>query len=120
LFGGILRSTVGCLFFGTPFKGTNFATLAAESQEIMKMFGMNVIDGPDLLRVMQPHPHNDFLTKLRDDLDHVAGRLSPRIELCCFYELKEIDIEKTIAGLIGMVAQNLFRTFVSEVSSALR
>lgn len=112
-FGGILGSTVGCLFFGTPFGGTNFAALAAKSQEIMKMFGMNVIDSADLLRVMQTENH--FLAKLSRDIRQLAGGLSPCIQLCCFYELRDIDIEKMIVGPIGKAAQSLLQKFASKV-----
>ena len=94
LFPLMFEAITGCLFFGTPFAGTKAAAAAAMLASIGEK--MDLATSSKLLDMMKPD--DEGLNELRNDFVRLAGKLTPKIELFCFYEEQPTDFAQ-LAGL---------------------
>lgn len=75
----IATCTMGCVFFGAPFKGTDMVKLALLYTEV---FGKDAFDS--LLAFMRAEK-NDTLEELREDFVEYCKKLSPSVDRSPFY-----------------------------------
>ncbi|TLD32706.1 hypothetical protein PspLS_01007 [Pyricularia sp. CBS 133598] len=102
LYGDILPCVTGCLFFGVPFNGTSFTALPKLLEQI-EDYGTGSGSHDSLLRILEPGFRNPYLRKLREDFKELAARISPGIQLLCFYEELDIDAKRILSDL-GLAA----------------
>jgi len=94
LFPLMFEAITGCLFFGTPFSGTKAAAAAA----MLAAIGEKIDVATSSKLLDQLKPDDESLNELRNDFVRLAGKLTPKIELFCFYEEQPTDFAK-LAGL---------------------
>ncbi len=77
----MFETIAGCLFFGTPFNGAPAAAAAA----MLSQMGEKVEQATSskLLDLMKPG--DESLNELRNEFVRLAGKLTPKVELFCFY-----------------------------------
>lgn len=85
-FESILTCTVGCLFFGAPFRGTNMAKIALLYSSV---FGIEAYES--LLSFMRAEK-NDALDEVTHDFMEICSKLTPPIDLFCAYEQVPTDV----------------------------
>ncbi|PIB00567.1 Ankyrin repeat domain-containing protein 17 [Cercospora beticola] len=79
-FEAIVTCTVGCAFFGAPFRGSNMAKLALMYSSV---FGNEAYES--LLSFMRSEK-NDTLEEVTHDFMEISNKLVPPIDLFCAYE----------------------------------
>ncbi|KAI9696893.1 MAG: hypothetical protein M1820_007968 [Bogoriella megaspora] len=89
-YGSLLTCVTACAFFGTPFLGTKMATHGEGFSNVLKAFGKDTDDA--LFKFMAYG--NPTVTKLRSDFISLITRVSPSIQVVCFYEKLPIDYDK--------------------------
>lgn len=82
----VVTCTTGCVFFGSPFRGTNMAKLALM---INSSFGSDAYES--LISFMRAEK-NDALDEVTNDFMEITKLLNPTIELLCVYEQVGTDI----------------------------
>ncbi|KAM0560007.1 hypothetical protein ACHAPJ_003964 [Fusarium lateritium] len=93
-FPGMFEDIAGCAFFGTPFHGAEAASLACMLSEVGEKVGQATTSS--LLKIMKPD--DEGLNELRKEFIRLAVKISPKIELCGFWE----EQPTTIKDLSGM------------------
>ncbi|RFU76297.1 multiple ankyrin repeats single kh domain-containing [Trichoderma arundinaceum] len=94
LFPIMFEATTACIFFGTPFSGAPIAAAAAMYAYFAEKVDMAF--SSKLLDLMKPG--DEELRQLTHDFMRLAGKISPKIELFCFWEEHPTDFSQ-IAGL---------------------
>lgn len=92
----MFEATAGCIFFGSPFNGAQAASVAAMFSYVGEKFNQAMTS--KLLELMKPGDAS--LRELRGDFMRLVGKLSPKIELYCFWENHDTDIAKMAADFI--------------------
>lgn len=87
----IFPSVVGCVFLGTPFRGTKSQTKASLLAEMAQSVGLGLNSG--LVRLLEEG--SEVLSDLLDDFVTVAKEANMR--LFCFFEQHESDIMKLLS-----------------------
>ncbi|KAF4973196.1 hypothetical protein FSARC_448 [Fusarium sarcochroum] len=93
-FPGMFEDIAGCAFFGTPFHGAEAASLACMLSEVGEKVGQATTSS--LLKIMKPD--DETLNELRKEFIRLTIKISPKIELCGFWE----EHPTTIKDLSGM------------------
>ncbi|KAK5707221.1 hypothetical protein LTR17_020910 [Elasticomyces elasticus] len=83
----VVTCTMGCLFFGAPFKGSEMAKVALLYSSV---FGSDAYES--LLSFMRTEK-NDTLDEVTNDFMEISGKLAPPIELICVYEQVPTDVD---------------------------
>jgi hypothetical protein len=98
----ILNSTVGCVFFGAPFRGSNMARMALLYNSV---FGNEAYES--LLTFMRTEK-NDTLEEVTNDFMEISSKLVPPIELLCIWEQmpSEVQYSKKIADKLPGLLQH--------------
>src|SRR4051812_5991221 len=86
----------GCIFFGTPFDGANAAGAALMFAQVSEKLNLDQATSSKLLDLMKPG--DEGLRDIKNDFMRLTTKMSPKIELFCFYEEKPTDWAKQ-AGL---------------------
>lgn len=76
----IVNATVGCAFFGVPFKGSDMAKIALLHSSV---FGQDAYES--LLAFMRTEK-NDTLDEVTSDFMEICTRLVPPVDLFCAWE----------------------------------
>lgn len=82
----ILTCTMGCVFFGAPFKGSDMAKIALLYSNI---FGNEAYQS--LLSFMKTEK-NDVLDEVTEDFMEISHKLAPPISLVCVWEQVPTDV----------------------------
>ena len=82
----MVTCTVGCVFFGSPFRGSNLANLALLTSSV---FGADAYEA--LLEFMRTEK-NDTLDEVTNDFMEISNKLAPPIELFCAWEQVPTDV----------------------------
>lgn len=82
----IVTCTMGCAFFGAPFKGSEMAKVALLYSSV---FGNDAYES--LLSFMRTET-NDTLDEVVSDFMEIREKLVPKIELFCAYEEVPTDV----------------------------
>lgn len=92
MYRNIYDSTVGLIFFGTPFRGTNTLTIAKIVELAEQEFGKDQVLG----KALRTSEENDeALAGLVDDyLLTTIGGIKPTV--ACFFELIETNVAKIV------------------------
>ncbi|KAK5125182.1 hypothetical protein LTR85_000858 [Meristemomyces frigidus] len=109
----IATCTMGCAFFGVPFRGTEMAKIALLYSS---MFGNEAYEA--LLTFMRTEK-NDTLDEVREDFVEFCGKLNPPVDLFCAYEEVPSDVSFS-SRLIpkGLLQHKYFATPVRAVTGA--
>lgn len=92
----MLEATTGCVFFGSPFRGAQAASVAALFAQVGERFGMATTS--KLLDLMRPE--DPSLMELRSEFLRLVNELSTKIGLFCFWEEQSVDVAKMGAEFI--------------------
>ncbi|KAK4573996.1 hypothetical protein LTR86_001757 [Recurvomyces mirabilis] len=100
----IATCTMGCLFFGVPFRGTEMARIALMYSSV---FGSDAYEA--LLTFMKAEK-NDVLDEVREDFVEFCNKLVPAIEVYCFWEQVSSDVAYStdIAQKLGKLGQHKY------------
>jgi hypothetical protein len=93
----MFEATAGCVFFGSPFNGAQAASVAAMFSVVGERFGQATTS--KLLDLMKPGDAS--LRELRGDFMRLVTKLSPKIELYCFWENHDTDMAKMASEFIA-------------------
>ncbi|QIW94960.1 hypothetical protein AMS68_000478 [Peltaster fructicola] len=102
----IVTCTMGCIFFGTPFRGSNMAKIALMYSSV---FGNEAYES--LLQFMKAEK-NDTLEEVVADFVEISAKANPPIDLYCVYEeepTKTSYAEKGISKMNGLLQHNFFK-----------
>ncbi|RYC59947.1 hypothetical protein CHU98_g6255 [Xylaria longipes] len=107
-------------FFGTPFGGAPVASAAAMYANVAEKIGLAT--SSKLLDLMKEG--DEGLRELKHEFMRLVGKLSPKIELFCFYEEKPTDFSKmaglpALFGLTKAAIPKQYAEFVSRDSATL-
>lgn len=101
----ITTCTTGCMFFGSPFQGTDMAKMALYYNYV---FGKESYEA--LLEFMRPD-QGGSLEEVTQEFMELKDRLRPPIQVCCAYETVPTDftsyISKATQRMPGIFTQNL-------------
>ena len=94
----LIACIAGCVFFGTPFLGTDMASLAEHlaSSRVFAGFATET----SLLKTLAMG--NDFLRHMRREFTRLVTRTKPDIQIVCFYEEVEIGLA-TLRNTFGFL-----------------
>ncbi|KAH0492017.1 hypothetical protein TgHK011_003415 [Trichoderma gracile] len=120
LFPIMFEATTACIFFGTPFGGAPVASVAAMYAHFAEK--VDVAFSSKLLELMKPG--DEELRQLTHDFMRLAGKISPKIELFCFWEEHPTDFSKmaglpSLFGLTKSLIPKQYAEFVSRDSATL-
>ena len=87
----IFMSVVGCIFLGTPFRGTKSQTKASLLAEMAQTVGLGMNSG--LVKLLEEG--SEVLRDLLDDF--VALAMHHHLRLFCFFEQHESDMIRLIS-----------------------
>jgi hypothetical protein len=105
-FEGLLTCTVGCIFFGAPFKGSVMANIALYYSSI---FGNEAYDS--LLYFMKTEK-NDTLDEITEDFMEINDKLTPPITLVCVWEQVPTAVsysERFVSSLPKLMQHKAFK-----------
>jgi hypothetical protein len=105
----IATCTMGCLFFGTPFRGTNMAKLALAYSSV---FGNEAYES--LLEFMKAEK-NDALDEVTHDFIEISNKLSPAIDILCVWEKVATSVDYSERIIPALLQQKLFKTGVKKI-----
>jgi hypothetical protein len=109
-----LSCIAGCLFFGTPFKGSHATGKAVVLADLLEK-----VNYASLSRVLTfLEPGNEALDELRSDFVRISNKLEPSIGTVCFHELKKTEYTKGFLKWVG-VGKLTAEIVVSEASATL-
>lgn len=116
----MFEAIAAATFFGTPFGGAPVASAAAMYAYAAEKIGLAT--SSKLLDLMKEG--DEGLRELRHEFMRLAGKLSQKIDLFCFYEEKPTDFSKipglpTLFGLTKAVIPKQYAEFVSRDSATL-
>jgi hypothetical protein len=92
----MLEATTGCIFFGSPFRGAQAASVAALFAQVGEKLGLATTS--KLLDLMKPE--DTGLMELRSDFLRLVNDLSTKIAIFCFWEEQTVDVAKMGADFI--------------------
>ncbi|KAL6856814.1 ankyrin repeat-containing domain protein [Trichoderma novae-zelandiae] len=120
LFPITFEATTACIFFGTPFGGAPVASVAAMYAHFAEK--VDVAFSSKLLELMKPG--DEELRQLTHEFMRLAGKISPKIDLFCFWEEHPTDFSKmaglpTLFGLTKALIPKQYAEFVSRDSATL-
>ncbi|KAI0541034.1 hypothetical protein GGR58DRAFT_458865 [Xylaria digitata] len=116
----MFEAIAAATFFGTPFGGAPVASAAAMYAYAAEKIGQAT--SSKLLDLMKEG--DEGLRELKHEFMRLAGKISPRIELFCFYEEKPTDFSKiaglpSLFGLTKAMIPKQYAEFVSRDSATL-
>ncbi|KAI1738519.1 hypothetical protein F4680DRAFT_425179 [Xylaria scruposa] len=116
----MFEAIAAAAFFGTPFGGAAAASAAAMYAHIAEKIGLAT--SSKLLDLMKEG--DEGLRELKHEFMRLSGKLSPKIELFCFYEEKPTDFSKiaglpTLFGLTKAAIPKQYADFVTRDSATL-
>ncbi|KAI0398353.1 hypothetical protein F5Y17DRAFT_412009 [Xylariaceae sp. FL0594] len=116
----MFEAIAAAVFFGTPFGGAPVASVAAMYAFAAERMG--TATSSKLLDLMRPG--DEALRELKHEFMRLAGKISPRIELLCFWEEQFTDFSKmaglpSLYGLAKLVIPKNLQEFVSAESAVL-
>ncbi|KAM7213105.1 hypothetical protein V8F06_011528 [Rhypophila decipiens] len=123
-FPNIYESIVGCVTFGTPFDGAPVADIAQQWAQINEKLGTSI--NSKLLDLLKPG--NEALRELKNEFVRYIKKLTPNVELYCFYEQKETKWDDVVAKLastdfppesLAKLQLKEYREFVSRESATI-
>ncbi|KAK6542248.1 hypothetical protein TWF694_006211 [Orbilia ellipsospora] len=94
IFGKMFEAITGCIFFGTPFDGAHAAAAATMFSQASEFFHLDQATHSKLLDLLKPG--DEGLRDIKNDFMRLSTKISPKIELFCFYEEKPTDWTKEI------------------------
>lgn len=107
LYNDMLQTTTGCVFFGTPFLGTEMAGYASKVANMGQRLNMAL--NSKLLALMEPE--DATLQTLRNDFSKLVAKMNPGIRILVFWEAKETDIEELLEKYVGGAASFILFPF---------
>ncbi|KAI2623140.1 hypothetical protein GGR54DRAFT_37967 [Hypoxylon sp. NC1633] len=116
----LFEAIAAAIFFGTPFNGAPVASVAAMYAFFAEKVG--AATSSKLLDLMKPG--DEGLRELKHEFMRLVGKLSPKIELMCFYEEKPTDFSKlaglpSFFGLSKLAIPKSYADFVTRDSATL-
>ena len=96
---GILDSTTGLMFFGTPFRGAGGMSQAEMLEAARREYEENQVQG-EVLNILVPG--NEFLQDLVDKFSKTLSK-QDKVEIACFYELKSSNVGAIVGGRLMTV-----------------
>ncbi|KAI1503617.1 hypothetical protein F5X99DRAFT_99738 [Biscogniauxia marginata] len=116
----MFEAIAASVFFGTPFDGAPVASVAAMYKNLAEKVGSAT--SSKLLDLMKPG--DEGLRELKHEFMRLVGKLSPKIELMCFYEEQPTDFSKfaglpSLFGLTKLAIPKEYAEFVSRDSATL-
>ncbi|KAI1485550.1 hypothetical protein F5X96DRAFT_659519 [Biscogniauxia mediterranea] len=116
----MFEAIAASVFFGTPFDGAPIASVAAMYKHLAEKVGSAT--SSKLLDLMKPG--DEALRELKHEFMRLVGKLSPKIDLMCFYEEQPTDFSKFVGlpalfGLAKLAIPNEYAEFVSRNSATL-
>ncbi|KAL2876056.1 hypothetical protein SGCOL_008760 [Colletotrichum sp. CLE4] len=120
IFPRLFECIAGCAFFGTPFGGAQVAAVASMLGDVGEQLGYTKSSA--LVKMMTPG--DESLNELRGDFLRLALKLSPAVQLFCFYENHPTDFTQTKLGptmskIAKAVVPKKLQDFVSRESATL-
>ncbi|OLN82235.1 Ankyrin repeat domain-containing protein 17 [Colletotrichum chlorophyti] len=120
IFPRMFECIAGCAFFGTPFGGAHVAAVASMLGDIGEQLGYT--KSSTLVKMMTPG--DESLNELKGDFLRLAFKLSPVVQLFCFYENHPTDFTQERYGaamskIAKTVVPKKFQDFVSRESATL-
>ncbi|KAF9882373.1 hypothetical protein CkaCkLH20_00409 [Colletotrichum karsti] len=94
VFPRMFECIAGCAFFGTPFGGTEIAATASMLGDFGEQLGYTKSSA--LVKMMTPG--DESLNELKNDFLRLALKLSPAVQLFCFYENHPTDFTQEKYG----------------------
>ncbi|KAJ6263870.1 Ankyrin-1 [Drechslerella dactyloides] len=117
LFGKMFEAISGCIFFGTPFDGAHAAAAASMFSRVSEVFGLDAATSSKLLDLMKPG--DEGLRDIKNDFMRLTTKMSPKIELFCFYEEKPTDWSRQAGLPFSVPLPKKFEDFVTRESATL-
>ncbi|OHE95305.1 hypothetical protein CORC01_09450 [Colletotrichum orchidophilum] len=120
IFPRLFECIAGCAFFGTPFGGAQVAAVASMLGYVGEQLGYTKSSA--LVKMMTPG--DESLNELRGDFLRLALKLSPAVQLFCFYEIHQTDFTQEKYGAAmskitkAVIPKNL-QDFVPRASATL-
>lgn len=116
----MFEAIAAAIFFGTPFNGAPVASVAAMYAYLAEKAG--TASTSKLLDLMKPG--DEGLRELKHEFMRLVGKLSPKIDLLCFYEEQPTDFGKMaglpdLFGMSKLVIPKSYADFVSRDSATL-
>ncbi|KAJ8125223.1 hypothetical protein O1611_g8416 [Lasiodiplodia mahajangana] len=116
----MFEAIAAAAFFGTPFGGAPVASVAAMYAYAAEKIGLAT--SSKLLDLMKEG--DEGLRELKHEFMRLVGKISPKIELFCFYEEKPTDFSKmaglpALFGLTKSLIPKQYADFVSRDSATL-
>lgn len=99
---GVFASTIGLVFFGTPFRGAEGMSqveMLAAAQREYEQDGIQ----PEVLKILEPG--NEFLQEVLDQFGKTRG-LANKARVACFYELKSSNGGRIVGKADRTVGQH--------------
>ncbi|KAI2468563.1 hypothetical protein F4781DRAFT_397638 [Annulohypoxylon bovei var. microspora] len=97
---GILKSTSGIVFLGTPFRGSHESFYTATDLRLTVAISMAAETSGMLLKYLQSnHNEDDQLEELFQGFCEMVKQFHSKIETMCFYETHRTDFSKIITQL---------------------
>ncbi|KAI1414542.1 hypothetical protein F5Y13DRAFT_197539 [Hypoxylon sp. FL1857] len=117
----MFEAIAAAIFFGTPFGGAPVASAAAMYAYCAEKIGAAY--SSKLLDLMRPE--DEGLRELVHEFMRLVGKLSPKIDLLCFYEEQPTDFSKmaglpSLFGLSKLAIPKSYAEFVSRSSATLQ
>ena len=103
-FSSMFETFAGCVFFGTPFRGAEAASVAAMIADIGEKLGK--ARASKLLDLMKPD--SSELYELTNEFTRLTDDTGPRVEVQCFYEQRPTEY----SVITGLKIINLLNIFV--------
>ncbi|CCF38951.1 hypothetical protein CH063_00303 [Colletotrichum higginsianum] len=120
IFPRVFECIAGCAFFGTPFGGAHVAAVASMLGDIGERLGYTKSSA--LVKMMTPG--DESLNELRGDFLRLALKLSPAVQLTCFYENHPTDFTQerygtTMSKIAKAIIPKKDQDFVTRESATL-
>jgi hypothetical protein len=91
---GLLASTTGLIFFGTPFRGAEGMSQVEMLAAAQREYQEDDIQ-PEVLKILEPG--NEFLQEVVDQFGKMrAQALANKAQVACFYELGASNVGKIV------------------------
>ncbi|EPS39642.1 hypothetical protein H072_6585 [Dactylellina haptotyla CBS 200.50] len=117
VFGKMFEAITGCIFFGTPFDGAHAAAVALMFAQTSEFFGLDQATHSKLLDLMKPG--DEGLRDIKNDFMRLCTKMTPKIELFCFYEEKPTDWSKQAGIPFKIPLPKKYEEFVTRESATL-
>lgn len=91
---GMYTSTIGVIFFGTPFRGAEGMSQSEMLDAARREYEEDEIQG-DVLEVLRPG--NEFLQDVVDKFGRTRSQRN-KARVACFFEMKSSDVGAIVGG----------------------